>query len=334
MSNPKLKWKHTMNEDIRKSSGLESYLSQQIIGQEAIIKPFSDCIKYGWCRLSTSDRPRGTLFLLGPTGVGKTESVRAAVEFMYGNPDTGLLRLDMSEFSRQAGEEVLINLLGAPGGKSVGRLERFLEENKEGVILYDEIEKAHPQLFTILLQQLDAARITLSNNRTYSLNKFFLIATSNIGAQIFQTAKHLSERRLQQSLEMQLKERFSPEFIARFGKFNHEILVFRPLKPEHLRLIARKFYAKLLPQYRSTHGITVCGFSADIIEETLRNIDNTRNGARELRSSVERTVRQFMFELLCTPEAGRTGWIDLKTDGTHQLTLLSQPQKTKEYYPC
>lgn len=176
--------------------------------------------------------------------------------------------------------------------------------------------------------------LLLSNNRTYDLSNFFLIATSNIGAQIFQTAKHLSDRRLQQSLEMQLKERFSPEFVARFGKFNHEILIFRPLKPEHLRLIARKFYAQLLPQYRNTHGITVSGFSAELIEETLRTIDNTRNGARELRSSVERTIRGFMFELLCTPEAPRAGWLDLKTDETRQLTLLPQPDNTKEFYSC
>lgn len=324
----------TMDKAIRKTSELEAYLSREIIGQEAVIKPLAECFKYGWCHLSTPERPRGNLFLLGPTGVGKTESIHAVTKFMYGNPHTGILRLDMSEFSRQAGEEALINLLGAPGGKSVGRFERFLEENDEGIILYDEIEKAHPQLFTILLQQLDAARITLSNNRTYDLSNFFLIATSNIGAQIFQTAKHLSNRRLQQSLEMQLKERFSPEFVARFGKFDHEILIFRPLKPEHLRLIARKFYAQLLPQYRNTHGITVSGFSAELIEETLRTIDNTRNGARELRSSVERTIRGFMFELLCTPEAPRAGWLDLKTDETRQLTLIPQPDNPKEFYPC
>lgn len=326
--------KDTMREVVEKSRRLETFLRRQIIGQETVIGSFSDCIKYGWCQLSTPNRPRGTLFLLGPTGVGKTESVRAAAEFMYGSPDARLLRLDMSEFSRQAGEEALVNLLGTPGGKSPGRLERFLEENDEGIILYDEIEKAHPQLFTILLQQLDAARITLNNNRTYNLERFFLIATSNIGAHLFQSAKHLSERRLQQSLEMQLKERFSPEFVARFGKFNHEILIFRPLKPEHLRLIACKFYAQLLPVYRETHRIDIRGFSADLIEETIRSIDNTRNGARELRSSVERIIREFMFELLCSPEKERTGWLDLAPGGSRQLILLPKPNQTKEFHSC
>ena len=215
----------------------------------------------------------------------------------------------------------------------MGRLERFLEENQEGIILYDEIEKAHPQLFTILLQQLDAARITLSNNRTYNLEKFFLVATSNIGAQIFHTAKHLSERRLQQSLEMQLKQQFSPEFIARFGKFGHEILIFRPLKPEHLRTIARKFYAQLLPQYRISHQVDIRGFSADMIETTLRTIDNTRNGARELRSSIERTIRQLMFELLCNPNAVRTGWIDIDNETRHPM-ILATPNSNKEFYQC
>ena len=323
----------TMKEVIQKSSRLEAFLKEQIIGQEPIIESLSNCIKYGWCQLSTPGRPRGTLFLLGPTGVGKTESIRSAVQFMYGNSDSHLLRLDMSEFSRQAGEEALINLLGSPGGKSMGRLEQFLENTDEGIILYDEIEKAHSQLFTILLQQLDAARITLSNNRTYNLERFFLVATSNIGAQIFQTAKHLSERRLQQSLEMQLKQQFSPEFIARFGKFGHEILIFRPLKPEHLRMIARKFYAQLLPQYRISHRIDIRGFSADMVETTLRTIDNTRNGARELRSSIERTIRQLMFELLCNPNAARTGWIDIDSETRHPM-ILATPNSNKEFYQC
>ena len=135
----------TMKEVIQKSSRLEAFLKEQIIGQEPIIESLSNSIKYGWCQLSTPGRPRGTLFLLGPTGVGKTESIRSAAQFMYEKPDSHLLRLDMSEFSRQAGEDALINLLGAPGGKSVGRLERFLEENQEGIILYDEIEKAQPR---------------------------------------------------------------------------------------------------------------------------------------------------------------------------------------------
>lgn len=112
----------TMDKAIRKTSELEAYLSREIIGQEAVIKPLAECFKYGWCRLSTPERPRGNLFLLGPTGVGKTESVHAVTKFMYGTPHTGILRLDMSEFSRQAGEEALINLLGAPGGKVLADL--------------------------------------------------------------------------------------------------------------------------------------------------------------------------------------------------------------------
>ncbi len=283
---------------LKKADQLEEFLSSRIIGQEAILKPLCDCLKYGWFNLNTPGRPRGTLFLLGPTGVGKTESIRSAVEYMYGSAERNFLRLDMSEFSRQAGEEALMNLIGTPGGKSAGRMGAFLEQCDEGVILYDEIEKSHPAIFTIMLQQLDAARITLSNNKTYDLSKFFIVATSNIGAQVFQNIKHLSERRLQQNLEMQLKERFSPEFVARFGKFGNEILIFRPLKPEHLRLIARKFYLLLLPQYKISHEIDITGFTPEVIEETLRSIDNTRNGARELRSNIERKVRKFIYETI------------------------------------
>ena len=178
---------------LERAEGLEPFLKNHIIGQDILVANLSNALKYGWCNLSTENRPRGTLFLLGPTGVGKTESIRAAVEYMYGSADKNFLRLDMSEFSRQAGEEALMNLIGTPGGKSTGRMGAFLEQCSEGVILYDEIEKSHPAIFTIMLQQLDAARITLSNNKTYDLSKFFIVATSNIGAQVFQNIKHLSE---------------------------------------------------------------------------------------------------------------------------------------------
>ncbi|MFA7185790.1 MAG: AAA family ATPase, partial [Victivallales bacterium] len=313
---------------ITRAEGLANYLSTQIIGQETILTPLSNTLKYGWCRLSTPGRPRGTLFLLGPTGVGKTESVRAAVEYMYGNAERNFLRLDMSEFSRQAGEEALMNLIGTPGGKSAGRLGNFLENCAEGIILYDEIEKSHPAIFTIMLQQLDAARITLSNNKTYDLSNFFIAATSNIGAQVFQNIRHLSERRLRQTLEMQLKERFSPEFVARFGKFGHEILIFRPLKPEHLRQIARKFYSLLLPQYKKSHGIDIFGFTPEVIEETLRSIDNTRNGARELRSNIERKIREVIYSVLMKSSAPVRGWLDVNCQNPNQLQLqTNSPQK-------
>ena len=306
---------------LQKSEKLSEYLTEQIIGQDLILPQLANALKYGWCNLSTANRPRGTLFLLGPTGVGKTECIRAAVEYMYGSADKNFLRLDMSEFSRQAGEEALMNLIGTPGGKSTGRMGAFLEQCSEGVILYDEIEKSHPAIFTIMLQQLDAARITLSNNKTYDLSKFFIVATSNIGAQVFQNIKHLSERRLQQNLEMQLKERFSPEFVARFGKFGHEILIFRPLKPEHLRQIAKKFFLLLLPQYKKSHDINIYGFSASVAEETLRSIDNTRNGARELRSNIERKIREVIYSVLLHDSTPISGWLTVSPEKPDQFII-------------
>jgi ATP-dependent Clp protease ATP-binding subunit ClpB len=320
---------------MEKLNKMGEFLTSQIIGQDKTLEALANTIKFGCIRLNPRNRPRGTLFLLGPTGVGKTESIRAICEYIYGDPDSNLLRLDMSEFSRQAGEEALINLIGAPGGKTVGRLGEFLRTHKEGIILYDEIEKSHPLIFTILLQQLDAARITLSDNTTHDLSNFFIVATSNIGAHTFQNIKHLSERRLQQNLEMQLKERFSPEFVARFGKFDHEILIFRPLKPEHLRLIARKFYLNLLPNYHESHQITIHGVTDDVIEETLRQIDNTRNGARELRSTVERKVRAFMYELLNRKTLSAIeGYLDTDPADPENLILISTPPQNRRTHLC
>lgn len=313
---------------------LSEHLYRQIIGQDKPLEALANTIKCGCVRLNPRGRPRGTLFLLGPTGVGKTEAIRAVCEYIYGDPDSNLLRLDMSEFSRQAGEEALINLVGAPGGRTVGRLGEFLRTHTEGVILYDEIEKSHPAIFTIMLQQLDAARITLSDNTTHDLSNFFIVATSNIGAHTFQNIKHLSERRLQQNLEMQLKERFSPEFVARFGKFGHEILIFRPLKPEHLRLIARKFYMSLLPQYHQSHQVIIHGFTDSVIEETLRQIDNTRNGARELRSTIERKIRIFIYELLNDENASKTGYLDVCPRNPETLRLIENQPPNWRIHLC
>ena len=316
-------------------NGLQDYLLTQIIGQDKTLTALAETIKHGCIRLNPQGRPRGTLFLLGPTGVGKTESIRAVCEYIYGDQDSNLLRLDMSEFSRQAGEEALINLIGTPGGKTVGRLGEFLRTHTEGIILYDEIEKSHPAIFTIMLQQLDAARITLSDNTTHDLSNFFIVATSNIGAHSFQNIKHLSERRLQQNLEMQLKERFSPEFVARFGKFGHEILLFKPLKPEHLRLIARKFYLSLLPGYQQSHQILIHGFTDEVVEETLRTIDNTRNGARELRSTVERKIRTFMYELLSRKTSRDIeGFLDVDPMNPENLILVSNPSQSRRVHLC
>jgi len=316
---------------LEKLERLEGFLQSRIMGQDKILTPLCRCLKYGWFNLNTPGRPRGTLFLLGPTGVGKTESIRSAVEFMYGSDDKNFLRLDMSEFSRQAGEEALTNLIGTPGSTTGGRMGAFLEQCSEGVILYDEIEKSHPAIFTILLQQLDAARITLSSNKTYDLSRFFIVATSNIGAQIFQHMKHLSEQRLRKNLEMQLKNRFSPEFVARFGKFGQEILIFRPLEPDHLRLIARKFYLLLLPQYK-THGMNIDGFTPAVVEETLRSIDNTRNGARELRSCIERKIREFVFNTIRL-QLPRSGILDVCPEAPELLRLIKSDE-AQEVISC
>ena len=315
--------KDTMREVVEKSRRLETFLRRQIIGQETVIGSFSDCIKYGWCQLSTPNRPRGTLFLLGPTGVGKTESVRAAAEFMYGSPDARLLRLDMSEFSRQAGEEALVNLLGTPGGKSPGRLERFLEENDEGIILYDEIEKAHSDIQNLLLQILEDGNLTDSQGRRADFSNTIILLTSNLGARClsgqtsplgFGAAAAETRRRGQQAIQ-EAKEFFRPELMGRLD----ETVLFDPLGPEQLAGIADRLLVEL-EQRAARQGYTLHHTPA--AAKVLAGDKVPPYGARELRRTVSRAVEQALADRIAagTAHPGTVYTADVDADGHIILT--------------
>ena len=230
--------------------GLKPYLKSRIIGQDHVIEAITEKLRYWFLGISSPARPT-VFFFLGPTGTGKTEVIREIVHYLYGGEAEKLLRLDMSEFGETAGADIGKKLVGY-SEKEPGRLYDFLEKNTEGAILYDEFEKAHKDMAKYMLQQIDAGRITLWNNKTYDISHFLLFFTSNIGAEIFQGNTHLSMTRKSEAACQRLVMMFnSPEFVARFGKFNYGIFAFNSLKPEHLRLIARKFIDDKLGYFRN-----------------------------------------------------------------------------------
>ena len=305
--------------------GLRPCLKSRIIGQDHVIEAISEKLRYWFLNIGNPTRPT-VFFFLGPTGTGKTELIREVINYIYGPEDQKLLRLDMSEFGETAGSDVGKKLIGY-SEKEPGRLYDFLERNTEGAILYDEFEKAHKDMAKYMLQQIDAGRVTLWNNKTYDLSRFLLFFTSNVGAEIFQGNTHLSMARKTEAACQRLVSMFeSPEFVARFGKFGYGIFAFNSLKPEHLRLITRKFMDDKLEYFRTIRqqlqeqpgfwlpeNMNVLGYSPAVVDFALLQTNTTRNGAREIRDIVERMLNQAYDLALVRDPSGRsmTGYLDV-----------------------
>lgn len=294
-----------MKKIVEKLNFFPDYLKKRIIGQDQVINAFCEKIRYGELGISNPQRPKGCFFLLGPTGTGKTEIVRETMKYFTGSADN-FLRIDMSELSRTAGEDVGTRLVGR-GKDDPGRLYDYLTRTRDtgGAILYDEFEKADKSICTYMLQQLDAARVTLWDNNTYDLSKYYLFFTSNIAAEVFQGNTHLSMTRKVEAAVERLRQQFVPEFVARFGAFNYGIIPFNSLKPEHLRLICRKFiedgikfFSEIETTTKEAHrqvipiNMIIHGYTKDVVEFTLQQTNTTKNGAREIRDIVERMLNR------------------------------------------
>lgn len=306
----------------KQAEQLLPFLQKHIMGQDHILNNYVETVKQGWCHLTDTEKTRGNFFLLGPTGTGKTELIKQTANHFYG-ANNNLLRIDMSEYSKLAGDDIITKLIGSPG-KDGGRLGLFLDQHDEGFILYDEIEKANPEFFTILLQQLDDARITLGNNKTYDLSKFYIVCTSNIGAHIFQNSKHLSAQHIKRSINATLKKRFSPEFIARFGQFETGILIYKQLETKHLRAITTKFLNHHIKRINAADHLNfrIKGYSEDVINKIIFGIDK-KNGARDIHHIVKDIVQSCVYTSISKNleiiESGKAAWLckDLQENECH-----------------
>lgn len=217
---------------------LEDELSKRVVGQELAVKSVSEAIRRSRSGLSDPNRPMGVFLFLGPTGVGKTELTKALAELLF-NQEDALVRLDMSEYMEK---HSISKLIGSPPGyvgyDEGGQLTEALRRRPYSVVLFDEIEKAHPDVFNILLQMFDDGRITDSKGRTVNCKNALLIMTSNIGSDVLlQKMEHARERVskevIMDTLDPILKAHFRPEFLNRID----EILPFLPLRKEDMQKI-------------------------------------------------------------------------------------------------
>jgi ATP-dependent Clp protease ATP-binding subunit ClpC len=305
----------SVNEDEgHKLLRMEDELHRRVISQEKAISALSRAIRRSRAGLKNPTRPVGSFIFLGPTGVGKTELARALANFLFGS-DHALIRFDMSEYMEK---HSVSKLIGSPPGyvghEEGGQLTEKIKRNPYSVVLLDEIEKAHPDLFNILLQVFEDGHLTDGLGNRVNFKNTILIMTSNIGARFIQKKASLGfqtpdQKEIQKNVtDMvlgEVKKTFNPEFINRVD----EIIVFDPLSDEDLRRITRLLIANLNQHLADRHlQIEVLPEVVDwIIEATCRD---RSYGARPLRRALQRYIEDPLSEELIRGQL-RTGLIEI-----------------------
>ena len=214
---------------------MEQKLHQRVIGQDEAVKLVSDAIRRSRAGLSDPNRPYGSFLFLGPTGVGKTELCKALAGFLFDSEDH-LIRVDMSEFMEK---HSVARLIGAPPGyvgyEEGGYLTELVRRKPYAVILLDEVEKAHPDVFNVLLQVLDDGRMTDGQGRTVDFKNTVIVMTSNLGSQMIQEMTGSAYSAIKEAVMSEVKTHFRPEFINRID----EVVVFHALDAKHIQSIAK-----------------------------------------------------------------------------------------------
>lgn len=280
---------------------LESILHERVIGQEEAVKAVSRAMRRGRVGLQDPNRPIGSFLFLGPTGVGKTELSKALAEAMFGS-ENALIRVDMSEYME--GHSVS-KMIGSPPGyvgfEEGGQLSEKIRRNPYSVVLFDEIEKAHPDVFNILLQVLDDGHITDSKGRKVSFKNAILIMTSNAGAQRIIEPKNLgfssgvSEKqnyeKMKENVMEEVKRLFKPEFINRID----EIMVFHPLNRDNMKQIVTMLSKNLVNRCRQQMDIELT-ISPALKEYIVEKYTDAKMGARPMKRAIQTEIEDTLAE--------------------------------------
>jgi ATP-dependent Clp protease ATP-binding subunit ClpA len=264
--------------------GLKGNLEAQIIGQGNVIPQVVDALIDGSLGLTDPSRPKGTFLFLGPTGVGKTELTLAFTRYLFG--EEHLIRFDMSEYQNQEAVGVLLGRSESEIGLMAKRIESV---GSRGTLLFDEIEKAHPRVLDLLLQILDAARITMANGQTLDLSGFYVVCTSNIAGRAVLDARHSVRATLVRFVEAQAQAQLRPEIYARF----QVPAVFDRLDYDALLLIAKHLLDREVSRQSERTGIKI-DYDPELVRHLTGEGFHPRLGARPMRACVERSVRSAL----------------------------------------
>ena len=310
--------------------GLEAQLHERVVGQDDAVSAVAEAVRRSRAGLGDPDRPIGSFLFLGPTGVGKTELAKALAATMFGDEDR-MVRVDMSEFSER---HTVSRLVGSPPGYvgygEAGQLTEEIRRRPYSVVLLDEMEKAHPDVFNTLLQVLDDGRLTDSQGRTVDFRNTVLIMTSNVGSELITTNTQAlgfapsnanTDQSLQERLMPRLRESFRPEFLNRID----EVIVFKRLDSTQLRTITDL----LLTETRDRLATLEIGieFAEPAVDWLSEHGYQPEFGARPLRRTIQREIGNRLSAMLLGDEvtAGQTVRVDVAPAGDELTFTVGEP---------
>ncbi|MEL4893890.1 ATP-dependent Clp protease ATP-binding subunit [Crocosphaera sp. Alani8] len=313
---------------------LEDNLHERIIGQQAAVTAVSRSVRRSRIGLQNPKRPIASFIFAGPTGVGKTELTKALAQFLFGSKDA-MIRLDMSEYMERHTVSKLIGTApGFVGYEEGGQLTEAVRRKPYSVVLFDEIEKAHPDVFNLLLQLLEDGRLTDSKGRTVDFRNTLIIMTSNIGSKViekggdnfgFETEdedENVNYKRIQGAVNDELKQYFRPEFLNRLD----EIIVFRQLTKPEVTEIADLLLAEVAQQLYEQRQISLTvseDFKALVVEEGY----DPSYGARPLRRAIMGRLEDSLAESILAGniQDGDTVMVDVSEDNKVKVEATLQP---------
>ena len=323
-----------LEEESQKLMRMEEDLKKRVIGQDEATEKIANAVRRSRAGISEIDKPIGSFMFLGPTGVGKTELAKTLAEFMF-NDEKALIRIDMSEYMER---HAISKFIGSPPGyvgyEEGGQLTEMIRHRPYSVVLFDEIEKAHPEVFNILLQVFDNGRLTDAKGRVVNFKNSILIMTSNVGSEYVRQMERLGfisneekeerkEEELKDKIRTSLENRFRPEFLNRLD----EIIIFNTLSPDHLKEIVKIQISSVADRLLKK------GINFKVSESALSFLSkegyNPRYGARPLKRFIQSKILNPLAEKIVAGRAkeGNDVFVDIENNNL-KINIFSKNKES------
>ncbi|MBI2053711.1 MAG: AAA family ATPase [Candidatus Staskawiczbacteria bacterium] len=326
-----------ITEEAKKLETMEAVLNRRVIGQEEAISAISRAIRRARAGISEENKPLGSFLFLGPTGVGKTETARALAEFLF-NDEKAMIRLDMSEYMER---HTVSKIIGSPPGyvgyEEAGQLTEKVRRRPYSVVLLDEVEKAHPEVFNILLQIFEDGRLTDSKGRTVSFKNTIIIMTSNLGTDYinkmssigFSTKEEIAQRdSMKDKIMDSLKEEFRPEFLNRID----EVVIFNYLRKDNIKKIVELELSKVEKRLGAKEiGIKISEKAKDFL---AKEGFDPNLGARPLKRVIQRLILDPLSVKIVVNEISEGSMVLIDVSGNKIIfetsKILAKPEEKRK----